>query len=312
MKSLERLIRKYSDYLRGQKGRSDNTIRAYLDDLQPFIAFLQFEGIHPRELDRHRLRRYLAWLMTSARGRGKGYAKSSVARKLIVLRSLYRFLVQEGQVSENPIPSGRALRIKVDRLLPHFLSNREVGDLLDAPDVDTALGLRDRAILEFLYSSGMRLSEIAGLDLEQVDLTRGQVRVLGKGAKERMVLIGKPAKKALVAYLEKGRPELMRRPSKALFLNRYGRRLSGRSVQKLVRRYALRANLPQGVHPHTLRHTFATHLVEGGADLRIVQELLGHASPATTQIYTHVTHTEARRVYMKTHPRARKQNGRTG
>lgn len=304
MKTLEKLVRKYADHLRGQKGRTDNTIRAYLDDLQPFVAFLQIEGVHPRELDRHRLRRYLAWLMTSARGRGKGYSKSSVARKLIVLRSFYRFLIQEGEVSENPIPSGRTLSIKVDRLLPHFLSSREVEGLLGAPDADTALGLRDRAILELLYSSGMRLSEMQGLELDHVDLARGQVRVLGKGSKERMVLMGKPARKALLAYLEKGRPDLVSRPSKALFLNRYGRRLSGRSVQKLVRRHALRANLPPGVHPHTLRHTFATHLVEGGADLRIVQELLGHASPATTQIYTHITRTEARRVYMKTHPRA--------
>jgi len=308
---VERLIKRYAEYLRGQKGRSANTVRTYLDDLQPFAAFLQLERIGPEDVERHHLRAYLGWLMTEARGRGRGYAKASVARKLIVLRSFYRFLVQEGAVAENPVPSGRSLRIKVDRHLPRFLSPREAGELMDAPAADSPLGLRDRAILEVLYSSGMRLSEAEGLDIGQVDLRRREIRVLGKGSKERMVMIGDPAKRALEAYLARGRSELVRRSTAALFLNRYGGRLSGRSIQKLVRQYALRSNLPPGIHPHTLRHTFATHLMEKGADLRVVQELLGHSSPATTQVYTHVTQTEARHIYMEAHPRARKENRRT-
>jgi integrase/recombinase XerC len=307
VRPIEKLIKGYTEYLRGQKGRSANTVRTYLDDLQPFITFLQVEEIHPREMDRMHLRRYLAWLMTDARGKGRGYAKTSVARKLIVLRSFYKFLVQEGEMSENPIPSSRSLSIKAERRLPRFLSARDVEGLMDAPDAGSVQGLRDKAILEMLYASGMRLSELASLDTGQVDLQRREVRVVGKGSKERVVMIGQAAAKALEAYLAKGRPHLLRRATFALFLNRYGGRLSGRSIQKLMRRYALRVNLPPGVHPHTLRHTFATHLMERGTDLRIVQELLGHSSPSTTQVYTHVTQTQARRVYMETHPRAQEE-----
>jgi integrase/recombinase XerC len=302
---IEKLLDRYADYLRGQKGRSANTLRTYMDDLQPFVAFLITEGLQPGDIDRQHLRRYLAWLMTSARGGGKGYAKSSVSRKLVVTRSFFDFLVQDGVVASNPVPSGRSLQIKVERKLPRFLSSREAESLVDSPDVDTALGMRDKAVLELLYASGMRLSELAGLELGQIDIKRREVRVLGKGSKERMVMMGHPAQKALEAYLARGRTSLLQKPTAAVFLNRYGGRLSGRSIQKLVRRYATKANLPPGVHPHTLRHSFATHLMDHGTDLRIVQELLGHSSPSTTQVYTHVTSPEAKRIYMKTHPRAK-------
>ena len=301
------LLQRYESYLRGQKGRAANTVRAYLDDIGPFLVFLERENIGLDGLDREHLRRYLAWLMTDAKDGRSGYVKASVARKLVVLRSFYRFLAQQGMATGNPVPKGRTLRIKVEERLPRFLGDKEVNELLAAPTDDSALGIRDKAILELLYSAGVRLSELEGLDLTDVDLARRTARVRGKGSKERIVLMGQPARMAIEVYIKEARGALARRPTPALFLNRYGVRLSRRSIQKLVGRYAMLANLPPGVHPHTLRHTFATHMLEGGADLRIVQELLGHASPATTQVYMHVTQSQARKVYLKTHPRARKE-----
>ena len=317
---LGELLQRFKESLRGQKGRSENTVRVYTTDLRPFLTFLEVEKLDLRELDRHYLRRYLAWLSTSARGKDGGYARVSVARKLVVLRSFYRFLVQEGLMATNPISKGRTFNIKVQSRLPVFLSKGErnggkgeVERLLEAPDISQPLGIRDRAILELLYSSGVRLSELHGLNIQDMSLEAGEVRVRGKGSKERVIPLGKPAVESLAIYLRSARPQLekacpdrSRRDSPhAIFLNRYGGRLSRRSIEKIVGRYAMLAATRPGVHPHTLRHTFATHLMEGGADLRVVQELLGHSSPATTQVYTHVTQNEVRAEYMTTHPRAR-------
>ena len=301
----EGLLQRFREYLIGQKGRSENTARVYAADLQPFVAFLDNEELDLRELGRPQLRGYLAWLSTSARGECGGYARVSVARKLVVLRCFYRFLVQEGFMAANPIPKGRTFNIKVEKRLPVFLGKDEVGRLLAAPGISKPLGMRDKAILEVLYSSGVRLSEIHGLDMEHVSLETGELRVRGKGSKQRIVLLGKPAVGALGLYFQAARPQLQGDGTPAIFLNRYGGRLSRRGIEKIVRRYALLASTRPGVHPHTLRHTFATHLMEGGADLRVVQELLGHSTPATTQIYTQVTQIEARAEYMTTHPRAR-------
>ena len=298
------LLEQFKVSLRGQKGSSNNTVRVYGADLQPFKAFLDREGLDLRNMDRHHLRKYLAWLATSARSDGHGYARVSVARKLIVLRAFYRFLVQQGLVSSNPIPRGRSFSIKVEKRLPNFLGKQEVGRLMDAPDISQPLGLRDKAILELFYSSGIRLSELHSLDVRHVVAGSVELQVWGKGSKERVVLLGKPAVEALATYLRSVRPGLAIYGVDALFLNRYGGRLSRRSIEKIVGRYAATAATRSGVHPHTLRHTFATHLMEGGADLRVVQELLGHSSPATTQIYTHITQNEIREEYMTTHPRA--------
>ncbi len=307
--NLDSLLERYTQYLRGQKGRAEKTVVNYVDDLRPFVAFLEreLEG-RPERLTRESLRRYLAWLVMSAKDGKEGYARTSVARKLVVLRSFYRFLQQEGVVQANPVPKGRSLSIKVERTLPKFLSVQETEEMLETPDEESLWTVRDKAILELLYSSGMRLSELVGLDLGDVSLAALSLKVKGKGSKQRVVLMGRPARDALKAYLEQVRPALARGATQALFLNRYGKRLSKRSVQKLVRTYAAMAGLPPGVHTHTLRHTFATHLLDGGADLRVVQELLGHSSPATTQIYTHVTQKEARRVYLATHPGAREES----
>jgi integrase/recombinase XerC len=301
---------RYRGYLIGTKGRSENTVRVYLDDLRSFGEFLERQELAVDSLDRQSLRKYLAWLATSARGRDGGYARVSVARKLVSLRAFYRFLLQEGLVQANPIPKGRTFRIKVDKHLPIFLGRTEVVQLLQSPDLSNELGIRNRAILELLYSSGVRLSELTALDTKDVDMQAQEMKVWGKGSKERVVLLGRPAVKAVEHYVRMGRPALEQKPTPALFLNRYGGRLSRRSVEKIVKRYALEAAIRPGVHTHTLRHTFATHMLEGGADLRVVQELLGHSSPATTQIYTHVTQSQARKVYLASHPRAKREEAK--
>ena len=327
---FDELVRRYPSFLRGQKGLSENTVRVYLADIASFREFLVDQVSEPLAMDRFMVRNYLAWLATigkkapgdrrttgkvtpdkptarSRRGGAEGFARVSMARKLTVVRSFYRFLVQEKLFKSTPVPSGRSFRLKVEKPLPGFLGKREVGRLLEAPVTTGPLGIRDRAILEVLYSCGIRLAEIQNLNANDLQLERREILVRGKGNKERWVVFGKPTETALVRYLEEGRPHLAGanvKPEQALFLNRYGQRLSRRSFEIMVRRYAAQAGTRDGVHPHTLRHTFATHMLEGGADLRIIQELLGHSSPTTTQIYTHVTKQEALAAYMTHHPRS--------
>ena len=194
---------------------------------------------------------------------------------------------------------------KLDRRLPSFLTKEEAVQLLQAADLTTPQGQRDRALLELLYAAGLRVSELVRLNVEHVSLESYEIRVWGKGSKERVVLMGKPAAKALEVYISQGRPELLsKKRSSALFLNRYGERLTERRVQRILGEYARLAGIDKRVHPHMLRHTFATHLLDGGADLRVVQELLGHANLSSTQIYTHVTKSQARKVYLAAHPMA--------
>ena len=296
-------------YLRGQRGLSENTERVYMSDLLAFREYLLRNHLTLKDMDRSTLRDYLAWLATPARDGGKGYERVSVARKLTVLRSFYLFLVQEGMFNSTPVPSGRSFRLKVPKTLPTFLGHKESVRLLDAPDDTTPIGMRDKAILEMLYGCGVRLAEIQSMNAEDINLGQRSVFVRGKGDKERQVLFGRPAEEALVNYMNEGRPVLAEEAengsgSGALFLNRYGQRLSRRSIETLVKRYSAAAGTRDDVHPHTLRHTFATHMLEGGADLRVIQELLGHSSPQTTQIYTHITKAEALEAYLTHHPRA--------
>ncbi len=301
---FDSLAARFPAYLRGQRGLSENTVRIYLDDLGSFRDYLSLQESGLEDMDRQMLRGYLAWLATDARGKEGGYARVSIARKLAALRSFYRFLVQEGMFKSSPVPSGRSFRVKVDKPLPPFLGQGETARLLEAPDDSTLTGIRDRAILEVLYGCGVRLAEIHGIDLPHVDFARREIRVRGKGSKERVVLFGDHAAGALKLYMAESRPRLAAGPEQALFLNRYGARLSRRSMEKLVKGYSVQAETRDGVHPHTLRHTFATHMLEGGADLRVIQELLGHSSPTTTQIYTHVTKQEALASYLSNHPRS--------
>lgn len=291
---------RFKTHLAAEKGLAALTVRNYMTDVAPLSEYMEVRKLPDlRALDRYALRAYLAWLVEL------GYVKSSIVRKLSALRSFLRWLLAEKLIEVDPLP--RRGVMKRDSRLPRFLSQADAAKLVTAPDTSEGLGPRDRALLELLYAGGLRVSEARGLNVGDANLETRELRVTGKGAKQRVVLIGNVARDALALYLGQVRPRLANGQSGgALFLNRYGSRLSQRSIQHKVRRYAASAGLPSGVHTHTLRHSFATHLLEGGADLRVVQELLGHASPATTQIYTHVTQAKARETYLAAHPRAKR------
>jgi len=302
-KSIAVTLSDFRRYLEIERHASQYTLRNYMHDLRHFINYAVKENVATLEdVDIQLLRRYIASLLED------GYEKSSIARKLSALRSFYAYLTQVNIITKNPLLTISSP--KLTKKLPAFLSNDEVKKLITTPDASTPLGMRDKAMLELLYASGLRVSEIAGLDIINVNLEEREIRVLGKGSKERITLMGKPAVNAIDCYLREGRPKLAgKRSTDALFLNRYGRRLSKRSIELTLSRYAAAAGFSKRVFPHMIRHSFATHLLDGGADLRVVQELLGHANLATTQIYTHVTQTQARKVYMASHPRAKKQEG---
>jgi len=247
------------------------------------------------------MRDYLAYLVE------QGVVKASIARRLSAIRSFCRYLLREEMISSSPVADTSSP--KLDKRLPSFLTIEEMERLLKAADLSDPVGQRDRAIMELLYAAGLRVSELVNLDVGQVDLDTSEIRVWGKGAKERMVLMGKPAAEALSAYLSQGRVELLdKKKSGALFVNRYGKRLTERSVQRMLQKYADLAGIKKRIHPHLLRHTFATHLLDGGADLRVVQELLGHANLSSTQIYTHISKSQARKVYLSAHPLAKKKD----
>lgn len=309
---MEELFDRFADYLRAERNASGYTVRNYANDItgnyargagKGFFQFLESRGITALgDVDRHLIRDYIAWLMD------RGVAKHSIGRKLSAIRSFYRYLVREGILSTNPFAEADSPRR--ERRLPSFLSTAEVTRLLHTPDASAPLGLRDRALLEILYASGLRVSEIVGLDLSNVDLGTREIRVRGKGSRERVALMGEPAARALAAYLGHARSRLLGEAQEsAVFISRTGKRLLARTVQKLLDGYAAKAGIERGVHPHMLRHTFATHLLDGGADLRVVQELLGHADLSSTQVYTHVSKTQAKRVYRAAHPMAREQGG---
>jgi integrase/recombinase XerC len=285
----------FLEHLRTRRGASTHTLAAYAGDLR------QFQRLCPPWAtgDVHALRRYLAQLQAA------GYGRRTIARKLAAVRSFYRFLVRAGRMAGSP---GDAVRTpKLPRSLPRALSERQAAGVVAAsPAAATPRDLRDRAILEMLYGAGLRVGELCGLELADVDLAAQTVRVLGKGGRERVVPFGRHAARALARYLAAGRPRLAGGGSgePALWLNRGGRRLSVRSVHALVARRG-RAQGGLAVSPHTLRHSYATHMLDRGADLRAVQELLGHATLSTTQIYTHVTRERLKQVYLQAHPRAR-------
>jgi integrase/recombinase XerC len=298
---MQKIFDRYIQYLEAERNASPYTVRNYRADLADFFKFLTKKELTLlNEVDRHVLRDYLSHLVEG------GIAKASIARKLSAIRSFFRYLVREEIIPKNPIE--QVSSPKLDKRLPSFLTREEMERLLNAPDPSTPLGQRDRALLELLYASGLRVSELVSLTPEQIDLESNEIRVRGKGSKERMVLMGEPAAGALKKYLEEGRIKLQgKKKSNALFLNRYGQRLPERSVQRLLEQHAIKAGIGKRVHPHMLRHTFATHLLDGGADLRVVQELLGHARLSSTQIYTHVTKGQARKVYLSAHPLAREK-----
>jgi len=298
---MDSAIRNFKRYLEVERNSSPHTLRGYLADLSSFRSFLGPAGDYPvAQVDPLKVRGYLALV------RRRGVAKSTVARKLSALRSFFDYLIREGELSVNP---ARAVATpKQERPLPRFLSRSEAERLMTLPEGESLGALRDRAILELFYSSGIRLSELVGLDREDLDLQEGLVRVFGKGRKERVVPVGRIALRALRRYLERGTSGPPPRNGSPLFRNLRGGRLTGRSIGRILRACAVKMN-NERLTPHVLRHTFATHLLDGGADLRSIQELLGHASLSTTQRYTHLETRRLLAVYRGAHPRGGKIEG---
>jgi integrase/recombinase XerC len=306
-------VEAFVGHLRDERGLSAHTVAAYRRDLTQFLQFAGRAGVtDPSQVEPLLLRRFLALQRT------RGLAAASIARKAAALRTGFRFLARRGLVPDDPaaglgVPRG-------PKRLPVVLKPRQVERLLAGPEPVDPVGLRDRAILELLYATGIRVGELCGLRLGDVDLAADTVLVLGKGAKQRLVPFGEPARAALLDYLVKGRAAMLPGTGRAaspaaadrdraddrdaLFFNRRGRPMTQRDVRAMLERYRVAAGAPAGTSPHTLRHSYATHLLEGGADLRAVQELLGHVALTTTQTYTHVSNERLRRVYEQAHPRA--------
>jgi integrase/recombinase XerD len=308
---LNRDAERFLIHLTVERGLANNTLAAYRRDLRRYIGFLTARGMtRGDQVDDVAVRSFVASVSASTHGPDAApYRATSVSRVLSAVRSFHRFLVSEGIAPHDP--TSEVVRPRVPRPLPHPLSVEEIRRLIEAPDRSTPTGLRDRAILEVLYGSGVRISELTGLDVDDLDLEGGFVRVVGKGGKEREVPIGRHAQDAASSYLTRARPHLAgQRTRGELFLNARGGRLSRQACAKLLAAYAARVGIGRRVSPHDLRHSFATHLLEGGADVRVVQELLGHASVATTQIYTLVTRQHLREVYYAAHPRARGGQGK--
>ncbi len=292
------LVNEFLAYIKVERGLSSRTVEAYGRDLRRWSEFISRHGrSSPREVEREEITAFLAEL------RARGLSPRSLARTTAALRSFQRFLVEEsiyGSLPAVDLPSqGHVQR------LPRVLSQKVVKKLLEQPVAQDPPGLRDRAVLELLYGTGIRISELTGLDLEDMDLGGRELRVLGKGGKERVVPVGSAAAAAAGEYLRLGRPRLARDyGQRALFLNQRGGRLTRQGAWGVVKKYAGRVGLGEKMTPHTLRHSFATHLLENGADLRYIQELLGHASVSTTQVYTHVSKERIRESYLEAHPRA--------
>jgi integrase/recombinase XerD len=302
--------RRYLDHLTVERGLADNTLSAYRRDLERYVAFLAARDIDDlRQVEPATIRAFVASVSASTHGPdAEPYSATTVARMLSSVRTFHRFAVREGLVADDP--TAGVVRPRLPRALPHPLTVEEVTSIVEAPSHDGPAGLRDRAILEVLYGAGLRVSELTGLDVDDVDLDGSALRVLGKGSKERDVPLGRMARDAVRAYLARGRPAFATARSRAaLFLNARGGRLTRQSCARLLDAHARRAGILRAVTPHDMRHSFATHLLEGGADVRVVQELLGHASVATTQIYTLVTAEHLRSAYYTAHPRARRAVG---
>jgi integrase/recombinase XerD len=294
---MERIISEFLEYLRVERGLAPNTLKSYGRDLRQFADYLEEAPTSYEEASRTTIVSYLLKLQK------EGKATSTIARRLAALKAFYQFLVEEERLKSDPTVDVDSPKQK--KKLPKVLTVEEVEQLLAQPEPKGATGLRDAAMLEFLYATGMRVSELVGLDVDDIDLRSALVRCRGKGSKERLIPLGSMAVKTVEDYLRRGRPELVRNTSTAaVFVNHHGRRLTRQGFWKIVKKYAAKANVDKSITPHTLRHSFATHLLENGADLRAVQELLGHADISTTQIYTHLTKSHLKDVYSRAHPRA--------
>lgn len=298
-------IENFLNHLKVEKGFSINTVWAYRNDLSQLAEYAEKDAGNRRVMpawagfDRHAFMSYLLWI------KEKGYVAATVARKAAASKSFFKFMLDEGKIKTNPTENMSS--IKVGRSLPRPISLNQVRRLLEETAKEsTPEAKRDRAMLELLYASGMRVSELTALNITDLDLNGGYVRCFGKGHKERMIPVYQRAIVAVKDYLENGRPNIIyKKEEKALFVNRRGERLTRQGLWQILKGYARAAGIEVEITPHTLRHSFATHMLDGGADLRSVQELLGHANISTTQVYTHLTSEHVRRTYEKSHPRAK-------
>lgn len=295
---MEGYVDQFINYLAVDRGLAKNTLESYGRDLRQFQTYLQngkFEDI--KDSSRTTIVDYLNSL------KSQGKAVSTISRNIAALKSFYQYLVKENYLEHDP--AEKLETPKLEKKLPKILTIAEVEELLKQPNVRLSVGLRDKAMLELLYATGIRVSEIIALNISDVNLDMGYVKCYGKGSKERIVPLGSIAVKSVHEYINKGRSKIVRTYEEpALFLNHHGNRLTRQGFWKIIKKYASQANIVKEITPHTLRHSFATHLLENGADLRSVQEMLGHADISTTQIYTQVTKNPLKEVYDKTHPRA--------
>ena len=286
----------YAHYLTEEKRASANTLSSYLRDVTQYLHWLEGEGVPPEQAAQKDVESYTRFLSA------KGKSAATVTRSLASLKSFYSYLIAEGRVSVNP---ARGLApAKVERKLPHILTSKEEELFLEQPDASDAKGCRDRAMLELLYATGIRVSELIGLDLENVNLSAGFIRCSGRG-KERMIPLYPAAVRALQDYIEHVRPQMLEHPQeRALFVNMSGERMSRQGFWKIIKHYQEKAGIQTEITPHTLRHSFAAHLLENGADLHSIQEMLGHADISSTQIYAQLVNQKLKDVYNKAHPRA--------
>jgi integrase/recombinase XerD len=296
--SMQPLVDRFLTHLAVERGASPNTVRAYAADISRYLEWAERAAVDPLHPTHRQMRRYLAELDQA------GYARRTTARRLSAIRSLFAFLLAEGLVASDP--SSVLSTPKIPARLPRLVPDETLQALLDAPDDSTPTGMRDSALLELMYATGARVSELSGLTLDGLDLGQSQIRVMGKGSKERLVPVHRAGVAKLRRYLSEARPQLARGQAScdSVFLSSRGRPLSADAIRRIFKRHIDSAGGAHSLSPHAIRHTFATHLLEAGADLRTVQELLGHVALSTTQIYTHLSTKRLREVHRNAHPRA--------
>lgn len=295
----EALVESFLNYLIVECGLSDNTISGYKGDLRNFSNYLQYEGI--KQFQDLRAKMIVDFI---EKEKQRGLSENSISRSLVTIKMLYKYMIMEGKISVNPVSSVNTLKLR--KHLPEVLHYNAVEKILRAPDCNDKLGIRDKAILEFMYATGARVSEVASIKVSWINFDYGYIRCQGKGSKQRIVPMGAEASKSIRGYLQEVRPFLVKieGDEPLLFLSKTGKMLRRENIWSIVKKYAIKAGIRSNISPHTLRHSFATHLLEGGADLRSVQEMLGHSNISTTQIYTHIDRKYLKSIHQKFHPRA--------
>ncbi|MDD2518561.1 MAG: tyrosine recombinase XerC [Bacilli bacterium] len=297
---MDRLKEKFIDYINDEKKYSSHTVIAYCNDLEEFLIFIKNQNIdNIKNIDYSTIRQYLTVLYN------KKYTKKTISRHISTLRSFFKYLLISKVISKNPMTL--VSNPKIDKKLPNYLHNNELEELLEVPNINTPLGFRNKLIIELLYSTGIRVSELVNIKIPDINFYEMTIKVMGKGSKERYVIFGNVLKKMLIEYISDQRLQLLKgKLSDYLLINKNGTNLSDRGIRLIIDQIVKKSSLNKKVSPHVIRHTFATEMLNNGADLKIVQELLGHSNLSTTQIYTHISNERLRKVYLDNHPRAKK------